>query len=74
MLAPKRVKHRKQQKGRMGGVAFTGSSISFVDYGLKALECGYLDFIESACGDHSSRSAQDVDQDLSGQAHQQEAR
>jgi large subunit ribosomal protein L16 len=50
MLAPKRVKHRKQQKGRMAGVAFTGSSISFGDYGLKALECGYLTsrHIESA--------------------------
>jgi large subunit ribosomal protein L16 len=42
MLAPKRVKHRKQMKGRMRGTAFTGSSLSFGDFGLKALECGSL--------------------------------
>ncbi len=42
MLAPKRVKYRKQQKGRMTGTAFTGSSLSFGDFGLKALECGRL--------------------------------
>lgn len=42
MLAPKRVKHRKQQKGHMAGVAFRGSSLSFGDFGLKALGCGYL--------------------------------
>lgn len=42
MLAPKRVKHRKQQKGRMRGAAYRGSDISFGDFGLKALECGRL--------------------------------
>ena len=42
MLAPKRVKFRKQQKGRMRGAAFRGSSISFGDFGLKAINCGYL--------------------------------
>jgi large subunit ribosomal protein L16 len=42
MLAPKRVKYRKQQKGRMRGTAFRGSTISFGDFGLKALECGRL--------------------------------
>lgn len=42
MLAPKRVKHRKQQKGRMGGVAFRGGSVSFGEFGLKTLECGYI--------------------------------
>jgi len=42
MLAPKRVKHRKQQKGRMRGTAFRGSSVSFGDFGLKALECGRI--------------------------------
>lgn len=41
MLAPKRVKYRKQQKGRMSGMATRGSSISFGDYALKALNCGY---------------------------------
>ncbi|MDH4038614.1 MAG: 50S ribosomal protein L16 [Candidatus Krumholzibacteria bacterium] len=38
MLMPKRVKHRKQQRGRMSGQATRGSSISFGEYGLKALE------------------------------------
>jgi large subunit ribosomal protein L16 len=42
MLAPKRVKFRKQQKGRMRGTAFRGSTLSFGDFGLKALECGYI--------------------------------
>ncbi len=38
MLMPKRVKHRKQQRGRMGGQATRGSSISFGEYALKAIE------------------------------------
>lgn len=38
MLMPKRVKYRKQQRGRMNGKAFRGSEISFGEYGLKALE------------------------------------
>lgn len=42
MLAPKRVKYRKQQKGRTKGVASRGNRISFGDYGLQALECGWL--------------------------------
>ena len=42
MLAPKRVKFRKVQKGRMRGTAFRGSAISFGDFGLKALEPGYV--------------------------------
>ena len=42
MLLPKRVKHRKQQRGRMAGATKSGSSIEFGDYGLKALECGWV--------------------------------
>lgn len=42
MLSPKKVKHRKQMKGRMKGVAHRGSSISFGEYALKAQECGKL--------------------------------
>ncbi|HDL89843.1 MAG TPA: 50S ribosomal protein L16 [Thermodesulforhabdus norvegica] len=42
MLAPKRVKYRKRQKGRMKGTAYRGNKVSFGDYGLKALECGWL--------------------------------
>lgn len=40
MLSPKKVKHRKQQKGRMKGVAVRGSNLSFGEYGLQATECG----------------------------------
>ena len=42
MLSPKRVKHRKQQKGRMRGTAYAGSDISFGDIGLQATSCGYV--------------------------------
>ena len=38
MLMPKKVKYRKQQRGRMTGKALRGSDVSFGDYGLKALE------------------------------------
>ena len=42
MLMPKRVKHRKQQRGRMGGRATKGSTISFGQYALKAIEPHWL--------------------------------
>jgi large subunit ribosomal protein L16 len=42
MLAPKRIKYRKQQKGRMRGNAQRGSKVSFGDFGLKTLQCGYV--------------------------------
>jgi large subunit ribosomal protein L16 len=42
MLAPKRVKHRKQQKGRRRGTAYRGSSLAYGDYGLKAMSRGWL--------------------------------
>jgi large subunit ribosomal protein L16 len=42
MLQPKRTKFRKQQKGRNRGLAQTGSSVSFGDYGLKAVGRGRL--------------------------------
>jgi large subunit ribosomal protein L16 len=38
MLMPKRVKHRKQQRGRMSGQATRGATIAFGEYGLKAME------------------------------------
>ena len=38
MMMPKKVKYRKQQRGRMAGKAWRGSEVSFGDYGLKALE------------------------------------
>jgi large subunit ribosomal protein L16 len=42
MLMPKKVKFRKQQRGRMAGKAWTGSQVSFGDYGLKALEPAWV--------------------------------
>jgi large subunit ribosomal protein L16 len=42
MLMPKKVKHRKQQKGRNRGVATRGVDLSFGDFGLKALENGFI--------------------------------
>ena len=42
MLSPKRVKYRKRQKGKMKGLAYRGSEVSFGDFGLQAVECGWL--------------------------------
>ena len=42
MLSPKRVKHRKVQKGRRRGKAYRGSTMSFGQYGLQATECGWM--------------------------------
>jgi large subunit ribosomal protein L16 len=42
MLMPKKVKYRKQQRGKNRGVALRGSTISFGDFGLQALERGWI--------------------------------
>lgn len=42
MLAPKRVKYRKLQKGRIKGKAKRGTNIDFGAYGLQAMECGRI--------------------------------
>jgi large subunit ribosomal protein L16 len=42
MLMPAKVKYRKQQRGRRGGKAVRGSTISFGDYGLKALQDAWV--------------------------------
>jgi large subunit ribosomal protein L16 len=42
MLMPKKVKFRKMQKGRMNGKAYRGSSVSFGEFGLKAMEPGWI--------------------------------
>jgi len=42
MLMPKRVKYRKQFRGRMKGLALRGAKVSFGDYGLQALEPGWI--------------------------------
>ena len=42
MLSPKKVKFRKQQTGRMTGVARRGSDLNFGEFGLQAVECGRI--------------------------------
>ena len=42
MLAPKKVKFRKMQKGRMRGKAYRGGQITLGEFGLKALEPGWV--------------------------------
>ncbi len=42
MLMPKKVKYRKRHKGKMRGTAYRGGSVSFGEYGLQALACGWI--------------------------------
>src|SRR3954464_352648 len=42
MLMPRKVKHRKQQRGRLTGAAKGGTEINFGEYGIKALEPGWI--------------------------------
>lgn len=42
MLMPKRVKHRKVQRGKVKGIATAGTTLNFGDYGLRALESGWI--------------------------------
>ncbi len=42
MLVPRKVKYRKQQKGRMKGKTSRGNTLAFGDYGLQALECCWI--------------------------------
>ena len=42
MLMPKRVKHRKEQRGKRRGIAYRGGAISFGEYGLMAMEAGWV--------------------------------
>ncbi len=42
MLSPKKVKFRKQQKGKMRGLAYRGSNLDFGEFGLQAVECGKI--------------------------------
>jgi len=42
MLVPKRVKYRKQQRGRRSGIATRGSTLAFGQYGLKSLEAAWI--------------------------------
>lgn len=42
MLMPRRVKHRKEQRGRMRGLAYRGGEVSFGQFGLMAMEPGWI--------------------------------
>lgn len=42
MLSPKKMKYRKRQRGRMRGKAYRGSTLTFGEFGLQAVECGYI--------------------------------
>jgi large subunit ribosomal protein L16 len=42
MLLPKRVKHRKQMRGRRKGKAYTGGTVAFGEYGLQAMEAAWI--------------------------------
>lgn len=42
MLSPKKVKHRKQMKGKMRGKALRGDKIQFGEFALQATSCGYI--------------------------------
>jgi len=42
MLVPRKVKYRKQHRGRRAGLAYRGSTVSFGDYGLKAMDACWL--------------------------------
>ena len=42
MLAPKKIKHRKQHRGRRAGMTKGGTSVEFGEYGLKALDRGWV--------------------------------
>ncbi len=42
MLSPKRTKYRKSQKGKMRGLAYRGSEVSFGSYALQATTCGHV--------------------------------
>lgn len=42
MLSPKKVKFRKQQKGRMKGISYRGCNLNHGEFGLQAIECGTI--------------------------------
>ena len=41
-LMPKRIKHRKQQRGKMRGMATRGNTVAFGEYGLQSMEAGWI--------------------------------
>jgi len=72
MLSPKKVKFRKQQRGRMKGIARRGCSLNFGEFGLQALECGkisskQIEAARIAMTRHVKRGGEDLDPVFSGQ-------
>ena len=57
MLMPKKVKYRKQQRGRMRGLAWRGSEVAFGDYGLMNLEPCWLTDRQIIAGQRKARPA-----------------
>ena len=62
MLMPKKVKYRKQQRGRMAGKAWRGSELAFGQYGLKVLEPGWISDRQIEAGKKYRYAVSAVDQ------------
>ena len=78
MLAPKRVKHRKQHRGNMRGKAKGHTEIQYGDYAIVALEPGWItnrqiEASRVAMTRHIKRGGKVLDHDLPGQAGHEEA-
>jgi hypothetical protein len=86
MLQPKKVKHRKQHKGRMRGKAYRGCNLDFGEFGLQAMECSRITargvFSHHRAPDRGGANCHDaarearwqgVDPDLSREARHEEA-
>ncbi len=78
MLMPKKVKYRKQQRGRMCGKAWRGSTLAFGDFGLKVLEPGWItdrqiEASRVAMTRFVKRGGKDLDSRVSRQAGDEEA-
>ena len=71
MLQPKKVKWRKQQKGRMRGKAYRGCHLDFGDYGLQAVDRARVASRQIDAAREARR--QGLDPHLSGQAGDEEA-
>jgi large subunit ribosomal protein L16 len=79
MLMPKKVKHRKQMRGRRSGKAWRGSTLSFGEFGLKALACGWItgrqiEAARIAMTRSIKRGGKVCDPGVPRQAHYEEAR
>jgi large subunit ribosomal protein L16 len=78
MLSPKKVKHRKQQKGNLKGIAYRGSDVSFGDFALQVTESGkvtarQIEAARMAITRHVKRAGKLWIRVFPGQAHHEEA-